>query len=600
MGIIFLPMGQDPVWRGSSDESVFDSVNQFARSEDQNSSLITIPMAYVDTRIYQNNNTEMFEYDLMVNNVNYQAYFKNQSDYGEVFRYIDTQYPDMWYIEDLEEWIYVDAEGIDDYLGYNLGVEGVANNNTFTYPSVLSDGSMSVNMIYNASSIEVFNEYHLDSVPRTPGSWLGEDIQLAFGFMFDVPAGVQIMTGHDVVWDETEFVTNKTLWFLDESEDPLDIDWQLRSSFKLLAPYAVDSVGNTVAGTYKIQMKGNSFWIYKMIPYKWLANATYPVMIDPTVVDTSTQANPFLVKRPAFSGPNHHTFSYQDGAGLKTAYWTIGNPDGFTVSTVIADSTIREHSMTGYPNNDTIYVSYQRDGADDIFFKKSTDSGATYGSEVTVEVGGGTQLHYPNIELALSGTDAGRIMVGYRDAAYDSVIRYTDNEGSSWTEVTVCDDAVWGDSDPGDLIWLDDQTWVFGVREWTAPQRILIFQTTDGGDTWSNTYTGSGSTWYGLAGMSPFSTETNFSAAVTFYASENTGDTDDLFIYESIDSGASFSLVSRYDDGYPSLHYVSTTCIADGDSDGFHLFAGDDDGAGLVDDIQQETRNGATWDNPLT
>lgn len=535
-------------------------------------------------------------FDMMVDAQSYLAYFLNVSDWGPQLKFQDTEYPDMWYTEDFLELEWADSELITDYINNNQGVTGYIDGDSFVYPSIIPN----IDMRLNVTGDRINSDYVLSDMLQQPSEVLGLDIQLSFGYQFRFYSGAIIMFDDGSVWDkDTSRIVNQTIWFLDPSQDPNDVDFRLRSSFSLQAPYAIDAEGDRVQGSFNLRQQGGSFYVRKMIPYDWLNNATYPVVIDPTVVDTTTNSNPFLQHRAGFTGENNHTISFQTGSGLFVSTWHIGFSSMHEEYQVSSDTTITQHTITGYPNNDTIYCFYQRDGADDIYFKKSSDAGASWGSEITVEIGGATALHYPCSGIALSGDHAGRLMVAYRDNSYDTVIRYSDNEGSSWTEVTVCDDATYGDNQPGDIMWLYNQTWVIGIREWEGNNRILIFRTVDGGDTWTYEYSSAEAPgWVEPWIMSPYHTDTNFTGNVTVFTAQNVADTDDLVLWESTDSGDSFTQIARFDDGISDMNVASYSCIADGEGE-YWLLGTKDDGAGSVDDVASTYRDGPTWADPL-
>jgi len=76
-------------------------------------------------------------------------------------------------------------------------------------------------------------------------------------------------------WNGTDTVTSNVLFRKDG-----------KFMFVFLPPYAFDAAGSSVNATYKLTQKGQNNFIAIQVPYDWLANATYPVTIDPTMSST--------------------------------------------------------------------------------------------------------------------------------------------------------------------------------------------------------------------------------------------------------------------------------------------------------------------------
>ncbi len=109
-----------------------------------------------------------------------------------------------------------------------------------------------------------------NSVLQTPKG-LKDNITLDITFKLKWSEGLSVEVAGNV-WNESDVVTENVLFRKDG-----------KFMFIFLQPYATDAVGSTVNATYKLTKKGKKNLISIQVPYEWLANATYPITIDPTM-----------------------------------------------------------------------------------------------------------------------------------------------------------------------------------------------------------------------------------------------------------------------------------------------------------------------------
>jgi hypothetical protein len=172
----------------------------------------------------------------------------------------------------------------------------------------------------------------------------------------------------------------------------------------------------------------------------FLNQATYPVVIDPTIVATSTSARAtgLSINRHIVRTSNGTlVLFYQSGGGIQ---YKTSTDDGVTWSDpVTVTPGTRAEFAVWIDTADNIYIVYYHNGTNAyIFFRKLTYSGGSWsiGAERVVE-SGGIQRRYPS----LVREDTGRIWVTYRYrrgffTSYSIRVKYSDDEGQTWSAST--------------------------------------------------------------------------------------------------------------------------------------------------------------------
>lgn len=205
--------------------------------------------------------------------------------------------------------------------------------------------------------------------------------------------------------------------------------------FWVKSPVVYDAGG--MQGGATLRILGDTAII--QIEKKFLAAAKYPLVVDPTIVATTTQpsgAGLSIDRHIVRSSAGKLVFFYQSGAGLQYKTST-DNGSTWSAATAVSPTTYNEFAVFISATND-IYLTYRSNGVtDSIFFRKLTYAAGnwTIGAEVSVE-GTGQERRYPSI-VRESG---GLIWVTYRyrsnAGAYTIRVRSSNNEGAAWSAST--------------------------------------------------------------------------------------------------------------------------------------------------------------------
>jgi len=208
----------------------------------------------------------------------YTFYAKSNSNFGDGVKYCVTdkgqEYCLTYQAQDMG---YRNKVGGQDYLSSIQNANAVLNLNHITYEGVFTN----VDLEYKTDKNLIKENFILNSLPRVPQSYLGENITLDFGGYLkfgnlDVYANGQIQTGNS-------FVTDDEIHFQNKGE----------SIFYLPKPVAIDGAGNSVDLEYEVKIQGQQIWFYTRTPYNWLSDPSrvFPVEIDPSLEITSGTTN---------------------------------------------------------------------------------------------------------------------------------------------------------------------------------------------------------------------------------------------------------------------------------------------------------------------
>jgi hypothetical protein len=153
-------------------------------------------------------------------------------------------------------------------------VSGIATENFLLYPHLFGSG---IGLTYHylpAQLKEVISIGDFTDLPL-PEDYIinGEEPHLKANFLID--------------WDDdlSLFVDN-SLWDSNTISDVSDVSFFYSGEevYRLNTPYANSFDGDFVDGSYTLKKQGNKIHLSLLIPYSFLATATYPVHIDPTVI----------------------------------------------------------------------------------------------------------------------------------------------------------------------------------------------------------------------------------------------------------------------------------------------------------------------------
>lgn len=562
-----------------------------------------------NTQISLNNNTDYPAYDYMVTNFRYGGYWLDVSNQGDMFVYESNQEADMWYSESYQDLSWRNELGQLDYISNNLGVVGVVDGNRITYSGISPNTTFQFeNFIYGVRS-----DYILSGLPSTPASWLTGNISLSFGFNFKFSSSAIIYVGENE-WDkssEVSFSDDITFCYIEPDTRPPE--WQSTyGSFKIPRAYAVDAVGAKVYGNYTIRKSGNRFYIYKEIPFDWL-NSTervFPVSIDPTTIDTSTDSSPLVGSNQIYTGPTYHTVGYCDGSNGVVTRLDVGDLSTYSTTTLISGTDVDSIAIIGYPNNDTIYIFWYEPSADDIHMKKSTDGGSTLGSAKDIITSASENYFWYSGDIALNGDNAGRIAISFRyktGSYYHLWSRYSDDEGDTWTNAVIRSDDTTKGANPQTMLWLTGDVWLVGVRPWEGSDddKWLIYRSTDGCGSWSLQFTGAAVTGQDVDNMqlmAPWKNATDRSNIV-FAGMWRYGDIDDYTFGLSWDYGQTWMESQRNDQSYPDVYVGHSSFVVDGGVDSYdshYVLANDDDSVSSTDDLRIAKRGDENWASTLS
>ncbi len=203
--------------------------------------------------------------------------------------------------------------------------------------------------------------------------------------------------------------------------------------FWLMAP-TVDSFG-AVPGKSSFEISGNTMRL--TVDQDFLDKAFYPVIIDPTVVGTSSSAAATAYsnnRKLLHASDDNLVLFYQRGSDIVYRV-SVDNGASWGAETV-ASASNSTHFSVKMDASDSIYLSYLDDSASStVRFRKFTYSGSgtwTAGTQWPVEAGGAARA-YPDIFVEAGG----RIWTVYRlfdGASYTLQARYSDSSLPGWTE----------------------------------------------------------------------------------------------------------------------------------------------------------------------
>jgi len=211
--------------------------------------------------------------------------------------------------------------------------------------------------------------------------------------------------------------------YLDENEAEV---------FRIL-PATVKDAGGAV-GTASMAIQDATLTL--TVDPAFLQRAAYPVVIDPTVVTTTTVASAtrYTNSRKLVRTKSGALFLlYQRGSGLAFRVSTdMGNTWGAPTS---ISTTTRYEASIVIDGNDNIYAAYADNTATNtVAFRKLAYAGNdtwTVGAETIVTTE--TAPRQPSINRDTGG----RIWVSYRYNSVNIYTRYSDNDGAAWSASTV-------------------------------------------------------------------------------------------------------------------------------------------------------------------
>jgi len=132
--------------------------------------------------------------------------------------------------------------------------------------------------IFDCTGTELKHTIQMVAPPRIPASYMGTPIQMASGGQITYDSALTVFA--DGKNQTTDFEVVGDIGFKDSNG---------RLIYKLPMITVEDASGQTTQGTYKVTFNADgTISFYGMVPWDFLQSAAYPVVIDPTVVTSST------------------------------------------------------------------------------------------------------------------------------------------------------------------------------------------------------------------------------------------------------------------------------------------------------------------------
>ncbi|MGM0882594.1 MAG: hypothetical protein ACQEXQ_16325 [Bacillota bacterium] len=361
------------------------------------------------------------------------------------------------------ELVYRDAAGQMDYLvgssPSSLTTRGCEARYTRIFPTA--------DDVFCATANGVKHWTVLHEPPRTPAAYLGEGIEFGVSGLI---TGVPLPLG-----SHKEIATDR---------------------FNFPEPIAKDLNGEVMTGRYEVVNSAEGQQLFIWFPASYLETATYPVMIDPTVIVSAAYStvgnggrkivrltNGWLVSA-AWDSSVFRTYYYkstdngttwtqlcwnvtvQEGVSLASVGTTVlavmNNLDGVGIAYIKFDATTVSNAEVtknnvyydGTTGRTDDYLSSVVDGSGvyhvafsaftssypnskNIFYTKSTDGGTTWAAvtQLTTDNAGGVQNKYPSIAIRSNGQPV--ISYAMLASGLDDFIVCAAYNGSTWSGVTV-------------------------------------------------------------------------------------------------------------------------------------------------------------------
>lgn len=170
-------------------------------------------------------------------------------------------------------------------ISNNRNVKGYANESKFVYPDIYGDG---INIVYDYQNTLLKEEIIIESFSSLP--YLELDEQKSYlRVNFEIEAITKIIEKEKSVDEKLKFVDkskDKRWWEIFDFEVKDKVGFKDDTGYKdffMPKAFAYDSQGNEVELAYHFEKDDGNIFVSLSVPYLWLINATYPVVIDPGV-----------------------------------------------------------------------------------------------------------------------------------------------------------------------------------------------------------------------------------------------------------------------------------------------------------------------------
>ena len=334
-------------------------------------------------QIDENFGTENCEqgYDVCVDRNLYQVHVKSGSDSAETIKYVKDGVALTFQPLALN---YRDNSDFEQRISDSGRRTVDADDNIISYDNIFGNN---IHLRYAYLPDLFKQELILEDVsvlPEVNGEIVGNDITLDLDFKIGVDRDTGIFVDGEA-WNSDRIRTS----------DPIVFRLGAEEKFALSKPFAIDSRGQTIGMDHEITLENNEIQVRIKTPYEWLVNnATYPVIIDPTV-EINNINDDGAIKKEAYTFPPDYLRSKP-----KSGSATLGL-DGFYVnrwlmewnlSSVLDNANISDVTLQLFVDSaeqtDFINISHMEGGFDDY---ADTDGDCEGNCHLYSDMGNGTQ-----------------------------------------------------------------------------------------------------------------------------------------------------------------------------------------------------------------
>lgn len=393
-------------------------------------------------------------YDYKAEGEVYRWYVKAHSNWGDCNKYVVAYEGTEYYlVYQAQDYSFRDVYGAQDYIGSISDRVGVVNGSTIRYNGVFSYVDLEYQTFYGMLK----ERFIIHQLPRQPASYLKAPITLDFGGY--VKFGNLKVFVNGIEKTGTSFVTGERIDFGLDNETIL---------FYLPKPFAEDAVGSRVDCLYEVKLQGNQIWFYVRTPFEWLNDSArvYPVIVDPSIVGTSTTsyAVSYPCQRKSFYANGRFWVFYSDGANM--VYRTSTDGVNWSNATTVRTCAYGYRFPVWF---DGTYVHYAYAASTAIYYRRGTpnsDGTITWSaSEQTVSTAY-NRAAYPFVSV----DSYGYVWIGYQDYDGSSYFPYVIRSGNN--------DGTWGTTPNGfpyQLSTTSNVGWCVSVVPLTNGKMLVVY-----------------------------------------------------------------------------------------------------------------------------